>query len=258
MKKSNNPRLLIAKLRKGDYAHAGEEEAIDIVTSDIKELISKSSSNNDKKEIKLKAIDIGCGLGGTANYFKNRTGYDVYGVDIDQAVIQHARDKYKNIKFFNCNVLDVKNELCDERFDLVYMFNSFYAFENQLEALKVLADITKQNGLLVIFDYSIEIEDESFNLLDLAGRKMHPIYTGSIENTLNSSGWKLIRVVNLHEKFEDWYSSVVDRLHKNKIELLNEFTEESYAIVEKTFIKILDNIKNKILSGSIVYASKIL
>lgn len=45
-------------IRNGDYAHAGEEEAIELAMSGIEK--------NPQRNI----LDVGCGLGGTANYLQ--------------------------------------------------------------------------------------------------------------------------------------------------------------------------------------------
>jgi hypothetical protein len=50
---------LLALIRERDYAHAGEEEAIEITLR-----------NHPKRADRL-LLDVGCGLGGTANYVQN-------------------------------------------------------------------------------------------------------------------------------------------------------------------------------------------
>jgi SAM-dependent methyltransferase len=258
MQRSNkvvNPRLLIARLRDGDYAHAGEEEAIDLVLQGISELTADGTyKNSPESNGKLKVIDIGCGLGGTANYIKNTTNYDVFGIDIDRLAIDHAQGRYPGVRFFSCDVLDVKSKLPFHQFDLVYMFNAFYAFSNQTKALEALAEITRKSGLLVIFDYTYQNNHNSADLTDLAGNPMDPIITSQLETALKETGWDLIKVVQLHNKYEEWYTVFLERLHKKRSELLDEFSEEAYIKVESTFQTLLDNIKKGILGGSIVYA----
>lgn len=60
MEKMNTARLLLANLRGGDYAHPGDKDAIDMVIRKVLEL-----SPDIQKGI---CLDIGSGLGGTANY----------------------------------------------------------------------------------------------------------------------------------------------------------------------------------------------
>jgi hypothetical protein len=54
----NNLRFILFQLRNGDYAHAGEEEAIDLVIKNI----SATGS----------VLDVGSGFGGTLNYFHSK------------------------------------------------------------------------------------------------------------------------------------------------------------------------------------------
>lgn len=253
--KINNPRLLIAKMRAGDYAHAGEEEAIEIVLAGIDKIINNNEISKDTDETeKLKVIDIGCGLGGTANYIKNSRNYSVCGIDIDDSAIQYAKKKYKDIPFFNCDVLDVKNKFQHGQFDVVYMLNSFYAFPDQKLALKLLSQITKPHGLLVIFEYTLKEDSQQSLMLDLAGITMKPIVINKFQEILSNSGWELINIINLNDKFEKWYTKFLDKLHKNKMTILNEFDEASFRKVEDAFLSILGRIKYGTLGGSIYYA----
>jgi len=68
--------------RKTDYAHAGEEEAIDLAFKDI------------PKEPKGLLLDMGCGRGGTAHYVQGRCWGNVTGADIDADSIEYAVKKY--------------------------------------------------------------------------------------------------------------------------------------------------------------------
>src|SRR3990167_8741529 len=108
MPKINNPRLLLAKLRNGDFAHAGDKEAIDIVLKKIFELIvnPNSCSESDLKS-EMKALDVGCGLCCTAEYIKKSISFDMYGIDIDLLIIPPAKRKYSNIQFFEYDVMDI-------------------------------------------------------------------------------------------------------------------------------------------------------
>lgn len=56
----NSSRLLLSRVRGGDYAHAGDRKAIDIVLEKVLSL---------EPDLKSKAVlDVGCGCGGTAQY----------------------------------------------------------------------------------------------------------------------------------------------------------------------------------------------
>lgn len=242
----DNPRILLSHLRNSDYAHAGEQEAIDIVLQGISRFI-----HHDAKH-KLKMLDVGCGLGGTAAYIKNKTHADLYGIDIDNHAIQYA-NKYQNIHFFNCNVENTENIFPHNEFDVIYSFNSFYAFANQEQALKSLATITKRDGLLVIFDYMQTSKDANLSLTDLAGKKMHFIIADEFNQLLNKTGWKLIQTHTLNHEYKKWYVNAISQLHSNKNLLLQKFTEHAYNQVNETFLNLITHIQSKKLGGSIFY-----
>ncbi len=79
------PKQLLASVRQGDYAHPGEEAAINLVLK----YMMKSPDQL--------LLDVGCGLGGTARYIKDY-GYGIpFGIDIDKTAITYAKQKYSDI-----------------------------------------------------------------------------------------------------------------------------------------------------------------
>ncbi len=253
MNKIDNPRILAAKLRNGDYAHAGEEESIDLVLRDIFEILHKDYYYTNKD--KLNILDVGCGLGGTANYIKKITDYNVYGIDVDKKAINHAKNNYKNLNFYNCDILEIKNIFHARYFDIVYMFNAFYAFPHKSSVLKLLSEITKKNGLLVIFDYTCKnIDNIKPGLVDFSKLPMQPVMIDEFENILNGVGWELVKIINLDQKYIIWYTNFINKLHIKKDELLRDFTEEAYNELEHNFLELLNNMHNKNLGGAVIYA----
>ena len=248
--KNNNPRLILAKLRRGDYAHAGETEAIDIVLDKIKYI-----DTQNLKKINTKILDVGCGLGGTAEYIKNKTSYEVYGIDIDEASLNHAKKHYPDIRFFLCDSQSITSEISKEKFDIIYMFNVFYAFQNQRKALEELSKISKQGTILAIFDYT-QAEKNSFELKDFSEKEMNPIYLKDLAIWLKETNWELIEIADLSDKYKQWYADFLNQFQKNKNKLLEEFTEEAVDKVDKTFSLLLNKIEDKKMGGSIIYARR--
>jgi SAM-dependent methyltransferase len=252
MHRINNPRLLLTRLRDGDYAHAGDIAAIDIVLDTMNRLLSaeKGKLTHSKS---LKALDVGCGLGGTADYIREKTGFNMYGIDLDNAAIKHAKLHHPMVNVSECDVLNVDKLFVGDLFEVFFMFNVFYIFSNKDAVLKTLANIAKPNSLLIIFDYT-QAKGHKINLKDLAGKPMYPIYIDATVKSLNETGWELIEISDISDKYDKWYSDFLDRLKIEKEHLLKEFTEQSYDIVLTTFSFLLAGIKNREIGGGIIYA----
>jgi ubiquinone/menaquinone biosynthesis C-methylase UbiE len=249
MVKIDNPRLLLAKIRNGDFAHAGDVEAIDIVLDKVLSLISKNT-----KEEKKVLLDIGCGLGGTAAYIKNKTSFDVHGIDVDADSIEHAKSHYRNISFSKCDVMAISDLFKKNSFDFIYMFNVFYAIREQRESMINLAKVAKPGALLAIFDYTSLNLLDSFTLKDFSGKQMRPIILNELYLWLNEAGWTVLETTDLTEKYRDWYKSFLSLLISNKDNLSETFTDEAYQSVLNVFTVLLDAIDRKVIGGAVVYA----
>lgn len=240
-------RLILSELRGGDFTHAGDKEAVDMVIAKI---------HQDFPEIQNeKCLDVGCGFGGTADYLvKNGFKY-VWGVDIDPAVIDYAKTKYKGIEFLNSDAASLSLKFEKDFFSFVYLFNVLYAIEDKVLALKQLAKVSKPGAILMIFDYSITDHNEP--ILDLVGKPMRPIDTKKIKRQLYESGWEVLEIRDLRETFIMWYEQLLQKLEAKKQEVKEQFLEKDIAKFSATYLHILHQLRNKSLGGVLIYAKRI-
>ena len=94
-----------------------------------------------------KILDVGCGLGGTAHYIQQQGWGTVVGFDIEQEAIDYARKHYPDIEFMISDVIDVHTGLNNRQFDVLCLFNVFYAFSDQSRALQALHKVTFTQAL---------------------------------------------------------------------------------------------------------------
>ncbi len=238
---------LVSYLRDNDYAHAGGEEAINIVMSYF------------RKDSDQGILDVGCGLGGTAEYIQKSGWGKLSGFDIESEAITYAKSQYPNINFYTCDVVQA-NLLIKEQFSVLTLFNVFYAFENQLLALNTLNKLCKTKGIIAIFDYSDPCNNGNTPLTRMGGKSITPfipVKLSKINEMLKETGWKTVNTVDITNKYELWYKNLIDALHKNKIEVLERFNDYSFNNALKTYTQIYEGITEGVLGGTIIYAKKI-
>jgi SAM-dependent methyltransferase len=138
----NHPegKRLLAAVRGGDFAHAGEAAAVSMAW----ERLPKEEDQN--------CLDAGCGRGGTAALAQSSRWGQVTGLDIDAETIAAATEAYPALKFVAADV-NRAGELFPASFDLIYAFNAFYAFPDQKAALNSLRLAAKPGAILCLFDY---------------------------------------------------------------------------------------------------------
>lgn len=242
--KINNPRILLSRIRHGDFAHPGDIEAIEILLGEL----------DDFKGLKGKRIlDVGTGLGGTADYISKNNIADVYGIDIDVKAITYAKHRYPQLDLFVCDVLLIDSLFQNRSFDFIYSFNVFYHFIDPKIILRKLATVANKQTVLAIFDY-VTLSENMDPITDLNNQEMHFLRLDKLETDFLQSGWKIDKEINLQKKYIEWYEAFLLRLEKNKNSLLDEFTLDAYEKVKQTFSLLLGNLKAKKLGGIIIYA----
>lgn len=104
----------------------------------------------------LRILDVGTGTGKQAFAFAKR-GYDVTGIDLSEDMLKVAakKNKYENVKFIDADAANLPFK--DSSFDVSSV--SFALHDMLLsireKAVKEMARVTKQEGMVVIIDYAL-------------------------------------------------------------------------------------------------------
>ncbi|MDD1650077.1 MAG: class I SAM-dependent methyltransferase [Methylococcaceae bacterium] len=196
----NSPegKAILALARDGDYAHPGEEEALRLAAGLV-----------DRAGIQ-RIMDVGCGRGGTADWFGRQGWGEVIGVDLDATSIEHARRQYPSQTFFVQDVSQLAT-LHLAPFDLIYLITSFYAFPDQPLALHQMHQVCRPGGTLLIVDYTLRAgQTVPSELGDEIGQ---PIVLDALADTLAECGWSLSQQEDWTARFTGWYAALLYRFN---------------------------------------------
>lgn len=245
--KINSPlgKQTLALVRGGDYAHAGGEEAIDLLFSTL----PKSQSS--------RVLDVGCGIGGTADYVQRHGWGEVTGVDLDPANIAVAQERHPGVTFLIANALELSG-IAPEAFDIICLFNSFYAFSDQPKALTAMRRVAKPDAKLAIFDYADRREDRTQPWLGTGTSPFTPIDTARVESVLRSAGWKLEESHNLDTEYLRWYATLVDQIRAKERAIAALGGNKWFAYLLNLYEEMRNDIQQKRLGGGTSLCSPII
>lgn len=235
---------ILALVRDGDYAHAGEEEAIERALAPI------------PKDAIRRILDAGCGRGGTAAYMQGHGWGQVTGIDIEPKSIDYASRTFPGLSFLNCDILDVANHV-PASFDLITMFNVLYAVPDQAGALRALATRSKPGAKLVLFDYvdlggyqDVPVIDDGKPFLP------HPPVEAEIPALLQQNGWRLTSVEDLTADYERWYAALVAKIEAKRSSIEELAGTDAYEHVLGRYAGLLAAVRDGRLGGATIYAER--
>jgi len=233
---------LLSLIREGDYAHAGEEAAIELAL------------RNEPKRPDQLILDVGCGRGGTAKYVHDHGWGKVVGLDWEPNSIARAREVYPDIEFHACDVVDAAS-MINRKFDLIYFFNSFYAFGDQARALAGLSQLAKESTRLVIFDYT-DRGGYADNPLVYDGKPFipHPLHLDHIVDLFKQTSWELLSIEDISPDYDRWYDALVQRMDQKRDQLIGVVGAETVDHVRMQYMGLLKALRDGILGGAIVIA----
>ncbi|MGH7908105.1 MAG: class I SAM-dependent methyltransferase [Candidatus Binataceae bacterium] len=236
---------ILAAAREADFAHAGEEEAIERALRSI------------PKDSTHKVLDVGCGRGGTADYVARNGWGRVTGIDRDPESILYAKRTYPSLEFHVADVSQLPL-IVQPWFELIYMMNAFYAFDSQREALVQMRKVAAGSARLAIFDYADRggLRDRPL-LLDGAPILPNPIVPGEIERLVERGGWLVDTVEDVTDDYRRWYAALLERIDRKHDEIAAIGDEDAFSYVRSHYQAIHDAIADGKLGGVIILATAI-
>jgi SAM-dependent methyltransferase len=226
----------LATVRAEDFAHAGEEESIDLVFKDI-------PAKSDRE-----ILDAGCGRGGTADYVHRHGWGDVTGIDVEAQSIERAKEKYPTSQFHVCDMCDVGDKFGNS-FDLIYLFNAFYAVPDKHKAIKSLRAAAKSGALLCLFDY-VTYDAEAPPLEGILAQK--PSTPEEYDILLREATWHVESNINLDQKYVEWYQGFLNRF--NDVALKSAYPKETIELVRQKYSSLLAALEDGTMGGLLIFA----
>lgn len=236
---------ILALVRNGDFAHAGEEEAIERAMRTI------------PKERDQRILDAGCGRGGTAAYMQAHGWGQVTGVDIEPKSIDYARQTFPCLTFACCDIHDVAAHV-PAQFDVATLFNVLYALPTQEVALRALASQANANARLVIFDYIDLGRYGDAPIMDAEQPFLpNPLKEADLPRILSEGGWRLRSAEDLTDDYARWYAALVAKIvaKRNAVEALAG--RDAFEHVLGRYAGLLSAIHDGRLGGAIIYGEKL-
>lgn len=235
---------ILALVRDGDYAHAGEEEAIERALAAL------------PKDGTRRILDAGCGRGGTAAYMQTHGWGSVTGIDIEPKSIDYARATFPELSFTACDIHDVAAHV-PSGFDAVTLFNVLYSVPAQDSALRSLSGRARPGATLMIFDY-VDLGGYGAAPVMDAGKPFlpHPLMKEAVQSLLQDGGWELQSIDDLTADYERWYAALVGRIEAKREAITSLAGAAAYEHVLHRYAGLLAAIREGRLGGGVVYARK--
>lgn len=238
----NSPegKSILALVRGGAFAHAGEAEAIELALAGI------------SKDADRAVLDAGCGLGGTADYVRQHGWGKVTGFDIDAASVELAKARFPECTFVACDVGEA-GRLWQRNFDLIYCFNTVYAFPDQPRALAQFAETARPGATLLIFEYLDP--EKRYQASAFARREdatfWQPLHPATFESTAAAAGWNTQSFSDITSDYLRWYEALVQRIEDRRNEVVAGHGEAAFAFVHSFYSALRGAIADRTLGGGI-------
>ena len=235
---------ILSLVRDGDYARAGEEEAIDLSMSGV------------EKDTRRVILDAGCGRGGTAAYLHGNGWGRVVGIDIEAESIRAAMKNYPSVEFLVCDVGDADQRV-NEHPDVVCMFNAYYCFQDQHGALGAPSRLAHADTRMIIFDHVDRGGYQDEPLMD-AGEPFlpNPLRLCEVGEYLTSTGWRAPEIREIHDAYIGWYARLVERIEGAREQITDTAGQQGYDHVLGLYRGLLDAALSKTLGAAIITTTR--
>ncbi len=239
----NSPegKAILARVRGGDHAHPGEEAAI-----------VQAAALVDRAGVR-RILDVGCGRGGTAGWFRQCGWGEIVGVDIDAESVAHARSRYPGVEFLVADVGHL-DRVGLAPFDLVYLLTAYYAFPDQPLALRQLAQACRHGGQLLLVDYTCPAGVAP--PAELGGEIGRPVVLEVLADALSRDAWVDIRITDWTPLFAGWYADLLQRFGAQRQAIVAEWGRDWYDYVSRWYGALHAALVDRRLGGAAVTATR--
>lgn len=159
-----------------------------------------SESNDISKCLNSNAavLDIGCGIGGGANYLVEKFGSSVTGVDLASHCINLAKERYADNNKLEFIIGDaITHPFQPNTFDLIYSRDAILHIQSKLALFKNLLRAAKPGGRLYITDYCCGGLPDSWNqeFTDYVAQRGYSLLTlQQYKQVIEEAGWVIDEV----------------------------------------------------------------
>lgn len=231
-------------------AHVGGTTAIDEVMKDIEPFSER------------RILEVGCGLGGTAEYIRTHGWGEVTSIDEDQARIIYATQRYPKGDYRHCKAANAP-QLLQPGHDLIISLHAFCALENKAATLRALATLASPGAHLRVFDF-IDRGNYADDPVTENGQPVFrsPLQLGQIEHLLEANDWRLYTVRPLHQQFLLWHEEFLEAVEHKRKPLLALFEQNelepqaAYAQLLSVVEQMRDATAEGNLGGALIMATR--
>ncbi|CDJ43178.1 hypothetical protein, conserved [Eimeria tenella] len=180
-----------------------------------------------------KAIDVGCGIGGSTAALADKFNANVLGVDLSSNMISIAKERYSSrpdLKFLVADALSIPID--SESVDLVYSRDTILHLsvdEKKLLFSKAF-DWLKPDGQLVITDYCCgppEKWDDEFKAY-LQDRNYKLVQLEEYRQLLTEAGFDVVKAANHTQRWLKSLDEESQRLEEQKEDFMHLFTLKDF------------------------------
>jgi hypothetical protein len=134
---------------------------------------------------------------------------------------------------------------------MLYIFSSFYAFNDQKLALEAMRKVSKRGTKLIMVESVDHSLGEDFHQ---EIKDNYPLPFPTIERMLSEAGWKLSKFKSLDEEYCQWYKSLIQKITYKKNEIISLYSKEAFDTAIKTYTTVLKYAENGASGGGVLHA----
>jgi len=155
--KQNSVMPLYSNPKLNERARATEEQAFEYYENLLRHYVNRHFAATGRKRV----LDLGCGLG-TFLACAEKSGYEGYGIDINEASVEYAKGKH-GVRAVVGSFYELEKHFERNSFDLLWMHHVLEHVFDPVKFIPYVSDFIRLQGLIVIGVPNIDSDDFATN-----------------------------------------------------------------------------------------------